>query len=214
MKMSPNPAEPGSSFNRYDLLTANEATEGARRGELVAASGCLLARSGSILRCTFCFSLVVALLFVTAHRLPAPIQEVPESPTPTPEQQAKPKKTQSKSKAIESESKAKSAPKASATPMLQGPARFAGTWTGTINQGILGDIPITLVVNSEGTSLVLKWSGGQEPHPTSYSGNTLSWRAGWLNEITWTLTPAGDGKTAAVTSNSGFGVNGAAIFRR
>src|SRR5205814_2096085 len=45
----------------------------------------------SILRQTFCFSLVAALFLITAHHLPAPIQESPESPTPTPEQ---PRKTQ------------------------------------------------------------------------------------------------------------------------
>jgi cytoskeletal protein RodZ len=76
-------------------------------------------------------SLGLALLLITAHRLPAPIQEIPESQTPAPEKQAKPKKTQSNSKAIESESKTKSAAKPSATPAPQGPARFAGTWTGT-----------------------------------------------------------------------------------
>jgi ketosteroid isomerase-like protein len=36
-----------------------------------------------------CLLLVAVLLFVTAHRLPAPIQEVPENPTPTLEQSAK-----------------------------------------------------------------------------------------------------------------------------
>src|SRR5207249_3032183 len=36
------------------------------------------------LRRTLCFSVVAALLFVIAHRLPAPIQEVPESPSPAP----------------------------------------------------------------------------------------------------------------------------------
>jgi hypothetical protein len=35
--------------------------------------------------------LTVTLLLITAHRLPAPIQEVPESPTPVPQQSAKPK---------------------------------------------------------------------------------------------------------------------------
>jgi F5/8 type C domain-containing protein len=34
---------------------------------------------------------IAALLLVTAHRLPAPIQEVPETPTPVPKQSAKPK---------------------------------------------------------------------------------------------------------------------------
>jgi hypothetical protein len=33
-------------------------------------------------------------MLVTAHRLPAPIQEIPESPTPKPEQSAKPKPEQ------------------------------------------------------------------------------------------------------------------------
>ena len=33
--------------------------------------------------------LIVVLMLVTAHRLPAPIQEIAESPTPTPEQAAK-----------------------------------------------------------------------------------------------------------------------------
>jgi hypothetical protein len=35
--------------------------------------------------------LAIVLLLVTAHRLPAPISEIPESPTPSPEQSAKPK---------------------------------------------------------------------------------------------------------------------------
>jgi hypothetical protein len=45
----------------------------------------------SILRRTSRLLLVVALLLVTAHRLPAPIVETPENPTPTPKQSAKPK---------------------------------------------------------------------------------------------------------------------------
>ena len=49
-------------------------------------------------------SLTLALVLITAHRLPAPIQEVPESPTPAPERSAK-----AKSKPP-SNSKEKSAP--------------------------------------------------------------------------------------------------------
>src|SRR5438132_1548601 len=87
----------------------------------------------SILRRTFCFSLVTALLLITAHRLPAPIQESPESATPARAEQAKPRKAQSKSKAVESEVRSRSAQKPSAMPAPQGPARFAGTWTGHID---------------------------------------------------------------------------------
>jgi len=153
-------------------------------------------------------------LLLTTHRLPAPIQEVQESPTPPPEQQTKPKKTPSKSKVVESESKNKSTPKPSSTLAPQGPARFTGTWTGTINQGILGNIEITLVINAAGNSVKSVSTMGTFNHPATSNGNMMMWKAGWLNEITWTFTPAGDGKTAAVTSKSGFGVNGASIFRK
>jgi hypothetical protein len=40
---------------------------------------------------TLTLLLTVALLLITTHRLPAPISEIPESPTPTPERSAKPK---------------------------------------------------------------------------------------------------------------------------
>jgi len=153
-------------------------------------------------------------LCVFAHRLPAPIQEIPESPTPAPEQQMKPKKTQSKSKAVESEPKIKSEAKPSAKRAAQGPARFAGTWTGTINQGILGNIEISLVIDTTRISVKEISKVGTFTHPATTNGNMLTWRAGWLNEIAWTFTPASDGKTAAATSKSGFGVNGAAIFRK
>jgi hypothetical protein len=43
---------------------------------------------------TSCVLIVAAVLLITAHRLPAPIQEVPESPTPAPEQSANPKSKQ------------------------------------------------------------------------------------------------------------------------
>src|SRR6185437_1011728 len=97
---------------------------------------------------TFVLFLTATLFLMMAHRLPAPISEIPESPTPVREQQARPKKTQSKSKTAESEPKAKSAP-----PARQGPARFAGTWTGTIHQGILGTPQVKLVINNNATSV-------------------------------------------------------------
>ena len=158
--------------------------------------------------------LATCLLLITPHRLPAPIQEIPESPTPAPEDEAKPKKAQSKPRAAESEQKTKSAPKPSGAAMPSGPARFAGTWTGTINQGILGNIEVSLVIDARGTSVKDITKMGSFTHPATINGNTMTWRAGWLKEIEWTFTPSGDGKTAAVTSKSGLGVNGASTFHR
>jgi hypothetical protein len=161
------------------------------------------------------FVLVVALLlFVAAHRLPAPISEVPQKPILTSEEQAKPRKVKAKRKTVESKLETKSEAKPSVTPALQGPARFAGTWTGTINQGILGDMDISLVINAAATSVKEISKMGTFNHPASFDGDTMKWHAGLLNEIAWTLTPASDGKSAATTSKSGFGVNGASIFHR
>lgn len=55
---------------------------------------------------------------------------------------------------------------------------------------------------------------GSFTRAATVSGNMMTWHAGWLSEITWTFAPAADGKTAAVTSKSGLGVNGASTFRR
>lgn len=159
---------------------------------------------------TFRSLLVAAILLLTAHRLPAPIQEV--APTATP--RATPKPVTRKPKPVPPELKTKATPRPSPTPVAQGPARFAGVWTGTINQGILGNLEMTLIINAAGTSVKESSSAGTHTHRVTVNGDVMTWKAGWLNEITWTFTPAGDGKTAAVTSKSGFGVNGASIFRK
>ena len=93
-------------------------------------------------------------------------------------------------------------------------AIFAGTWSGKIKQGILGNIVVTLVVNSDGTSVRQKTPGGQYTRATSQNGNTLSWRGGWFHEFEWTLTPNPDGKTATVTDKGGLGINSTATFQR
>lgn len=161
--------------------------------------------------------LIIALLLVTAHRLPAPIQESPESATPARAEQAKPKKAQSKSKAVESEVRSKFAQKPSA-PKLQGPARFAGTWTGTINQGMLGTPQVKIVVNSNATLVThsSNLSGETGTHAATINGDTLKWHTGWgwANGLTWTLTPNGDGQTAVTTSKSLVAAHGPATFSR
>ena len=143
--------------------------------------------------------LSIGLLLTTAHQLPAPIQEVPETPTPTPQSQPN--------------------PVPSTTPERAEAARFAGTWAGRIKVGKAADLDITLVVNPEATSLLQKSTRlgeqvHQNTHPTTVSGRTLSWLGGQTNNIAWTLTPNPDGQTALATTKWATGVENTAIFQR
>jgi hypothetical protein len=147
--------------------------------------------------------LVCALFLTTVHRLPAPIQEVPDTPTPTP--------------APTSQSQPSSLP--SDVPGRPDPARFAGTWTGKIKIGKGADVDITLVVNPEANSLTQKSTRLGErvhetSHPTAISGDTLSWQGGQTNNIAWRLTPNPDGQTALATTKGATGVENTAIFQR
>jgi hypothetical protein len=147
--------------------------------------------------------LAVLALFLTVDRSPAPIVETPDNPTPPPEQASKPKwKPKAKTKTFDNESQK--------PPAISGPARFAGNWSGTISQGIWGNVKVSLAINADGTSV--KMAAGERP--ATVSGNTISWKSGVFNEITWTLTPQGGGSTALVTSKSGLGVNGTSTFTR
>jgi len=106
----------------------------------------------------------------------------------------------------------------SATPVLQGPARFAGTWTGTINQGVLGTPQVKIVVNTNATLVThsSNLSGAMGTHAATINGDTLKWHTGWgwLNGLTWTLTPNHDGQTAVATSKSLVSAHGPATFSR
>jgi hypothetical protein len=149
--------------------------------------------------------LVAILLELSAHRLPAPIIEAPENPTPAPEQASKPKwKPRAKAKTSGGDKESTKA------PIAPGPGRFAGNWFGTISQGIWGDVKVPLVINANGSSV--KMTAGERP--ATVNGDTITWKSGLFNEITWTLTPQKDGTTALVTSKSGLGVNGTATFSR
>jgi hypothetical protein len=158
-------------------------------------------------RASFVF-LTLFLLLATSHRLPAPIVETPEKSTPAPqeEQPAKPKPKRIKAKAAESESSGTSETRTA-------PARFAGTWSGKISQGLLGHTATTLTVDPEATSVELSRNLGGGTRPITKSGNAISWHTGVVGEITWTLVPNGDGQTAQVTMK-GLLVNDTATFRR
>jgi hypothetical protein len=152
-------------------------------------------------------ALIALLFFITAHRLPAPISEVPENPTPAPEQASKPKWKRS----VKTKPRATSSDNESAkAPVSLGPGRFAGNWSGTISQGIWGNAKVALVINADGSSV--KMTAGERP--ATVNGNVITWKSGLFNEIAWTLTPQGNGTTALVTSKSGLGVNGTATFSR
>jgi hypothetical protein len=166
--------------------------------------------------------LTIALLIITAHRLPAPILETQESPTPKPEQSAKPKaKRTIKSKANEgSESSTKRQtpspqPQSQATPQRN---PFDGTWSGTINNApFVGTAEDTFVISASGTSVIDKL-GKLSPKlfQTTYDGSTIKWTNSTCID---TLTPNPDGKTALVTINCTgvFGIgayNTSTVFRK
>jgi cytoskeletal protein RodZ len=149
--------------------------------------------------------LIFAVLLVTAHRLPAPISEIPESPTPAPEQSAKPKskrtiKPEATGKSSESSTKRQStsSPQSQSTPNR---TPFAGTWQGTLSDtGGANGVSATLIVNPTQDSAVViglaVW--GDRRGRASAQGNTLSWT--FLAEK-WTMVIAPDGKTAVVTDH-------------
>lgn len=128
--------------------------------------------------------LTIAFLLITAHRLPAPIQEVLESPTPSPaaaststpkpvsreSTEPKPKLAKSKPKQTESE-----APKKQATPPPAKAAPVAGTWNGhwTNSRGESGGVTITL---AEGPGGVITGNPGMSKIDNGHrSGNVVTY---------------------------------------
>jgi cytoskeletal protein RodZ len=159
---------------------------------------------------------VIALaVFVFVERSPAPIVEEEKS-TPAPQQSEAPRRKHSprstsaeQSPSAQTETKSKPAP----ASVAQGPARFAGTWTGKVNQGLLGHVTSSVTVNGSASSVELSHNLGGNTRPATISGNSLTWKSGLAGEITWTLTPNNDSQTAQVTMK-GLMLNDTATFRR
>ncbi|MEY2548901.1 MAG: hypothetical protein QOD64_1483 [Verrucomicrobiota bacterium] len=144
-----------------------------------------------------CVPGAVLLFLVIAHPLPAPIQEIQESPTAAPQKSVKPKTKSRDATTKDSESSTKREP-ASPSPKKQpAPNRtpFAGTW-----KGMMDGRTVMLTVSPAQDSAVVKglpiWGdrGGQ----TTVNGNTLSWK--FLAEK-WSMVLAPDGRTAVVTDH-------------
>jgi hypothetical protein len=146
---------------------------------------------------TLSLFVTVALLLITAHRLPAPIQEVPESATPAP-------------KAAAAQPK-ESAPKPRSKP--SGAARFAGTWVGRITADTAGDVDVTLVISADGTSVAQSSRAGIWNRPLTYNGKLLFWQTGPTNKVAWTLTLNPDEQSAQVT-RIWSGIQSRGIFKR
>jgi hypothetical protein len=128
-------------------------------------------------------ALALVVFFSATPRLPAPIQEVRESPTPAPEQKAKPKRTPSKSNAKPQEEE----PAKKAAPSKPKVSPFAGTWSGTVNgqyRSAEGQERATVPTNCEiqisheGKTVSGKWHafGPQvQQSPAISNGSTLTW---------------------------------------
>jgi hypothetical protein len=153
-------------------------------------------------------SFTVALLILTTARLPAPIQEVPESPTPALEQSAKPKPKRTVKPKDTTES-AESSPRRQTSP---GPAKsqatpnrsaFDGTWIGTLNCGLPGDVSFTLMISGRGATVNMKSSTfGSHTRSTTLQGTTAKWGQPTVGDSAWTFTPTPDGRTALVACAS------------
>ena len=161
------------------------------------------------------FLLGAVFLLITAHRLPAPIQEVPESPTPAPTvaPTAKPKPKLSpkpKPKAEASES-ATSPSKRQVGPRT---SRFAGKWVGTMPEVPWGNIATELIVDETGTTMQWQESGKQKgTEKARLTGDTLQATFQVGVAATWSLTPQPDGATARVRLQA-FMNDQTAVFHR
>ena len=169
--------------------------------------------------------LILFFLLATSHRLPAPIQEAPESPTPAPEQSAKPKPKQTTKPKATSENSESSTKVKTSSPRPQSKAipqrnLFDGIWVGTCaHVGMYDDLPITLVIS--GTEVAVTKTIYSKRYDSGYQEATCDGQTmRWTDTCNWTMTPNSDGKTALVTVNfSGalFGINAShssATFRK
>src|SRR5260370_27544835 len=143
---------------------------------------------------SFCF-MAFALLVMTAHRLPAPIEQS-RTPAPTVGPAAEQKKSPSKPKSKPS-----------------GAARFAGTWTGRITIDKFPDTDVTLVISTDGTSVAQRSQAGVWTRPLAYDGKVLSWQTGPTHRVSWTLALNPDAQSALVT-RTWSGIQTSGIFKR
>lgn len=148
---------------------------------------------------TLALFLPIALLLITAHRLPAPISEVetPTPPAPTVAPKSRPlPKPKPKSEASESATKSvRQQPSAKQS-------RFAGTWAGVMPEIPWGDVPTELIVDQNENTMEWRETGKPKTALASkaiVAGDTLSARFPvGLTTAVWYISPQSDGVTANV----------------
>ena len=149
--------------------------------------------------------LISVVLELSAYQLPAPIIESPDQPA---QQQARPK---TKYRPKTPQPTASRTTKPSTPSTLQGPARFAGTWGGTVKQGWMGRVSVTYTISADATSVQASQNMGGGNHPATVTGDTISW-SGTLSAIA-NLTLNGDGQTAQFALKGMFGSTTATFHR-
>src|SRR4051812_28659397 len=102
-------------------------------------------------------AIVVLLLCVIAQRSPAPIVETPDNPTPPPTEQPSTQKWKRPVKP-RSETATTTTKESRQKPASTGPARFSGSWSGSISLGLVGITKISFSINGSGTSV--RFAGG------------------------------------------------------
>src|ERR1700757_4403240 len=147
--------------------------------------------------CLICF-----LLFVTAQRLPAPIQELAESPTPAASaaQASKQKQKASAQPKPRSENEANVSRKRTALKPTPTPAApFVGVWTGALNDARTRSIlinPSQMTVTIDGGP----W-GRETGIIAEINASQLSWTTTPLSvHVKWTLNILQGGKMARVVT--------------
>lgn len=204
-----------SGRTSFGLLHVRGKTSGTK---LIEPKSGKIIRRPMIKRCV----LVIALtIFFWVNRAPAPIVEQEEKPAATAtaaaEKSEAPKRKHStrsisteQSPSEQTETRTRKSGSAAASI---GPARFAGTWTGKINQGMLGHVASSITVDANAASVQLSHNLGGNTRSATINGNSLTWKSGVAGEINWTLIPNSDGQTAQVTMK-GMVLNDTTTFRR
>jgi hypothetical protein len=153
--------------------------------------------------------LFILAFFAAIHRLPAPIQEIQETPTPAraePTKKSRPKPTESETKSI-----------AKPSPTTAG-KKFAGTWSGIMPEIPWGNVQTELIVDQNETTMEWRDKIGSDSKAltakTTLNGNTLSARfpVGFTTAV-WFITPHADGVTADIRMTA-FMNDDHAVFRR
>lgn len=140
---------------------------------------------------------VLFVLLIGTHRLPAPIQEI-ESPTPAPEQSAKPKPKRSVKPKVNSEASESATNPARPKPSPK-QSRFAGTWAGTMPEVPWGNVATELIVDQTETTMEWQESGKRKGFVKAQrNGDMLQGSFPAPIAIVWSLTPQPDGVTASV----------------